>query len=145
MERIERYKRTVWERHSNQKSGWSRVLVLPVLLYAVSDRNWKLGMAAVAFTLVNPVLFSPPEDTDAWMTRVVLAEEWWVEEQRAARLGTHVSEPSQPSQHPFDGIRVRFRLPEKPVRAALSGMGSMILKFWYVGSLVRRYDAEQSA
>jgi len=65
----------------------SRTRAPPVLLYAVSDRNWKLGMAAVAFTLVNPVLFSPPEDTDAWMTRVVLAEEWWVEEQEQRVLG----------------------------------------------------------
>ncbi|MCG1005941.1 DUF6653 family protein [Halorubrum lacusprofundi] len=145
MERIERYKRTVWERHSNPKSGWSRVLVLPVLLYAVSDRNWKLGMAAVAFTLVNPVLFSPPEDTDAWMTRVVLAEEWWVEEQEQRVLGLTYPNLLNLLNIPLTGYAFASVYRKKPVRAALSGMGSMILKFWYVGSLVRRYDAEQSA
>lgn len=33
---------------------------------------------------------------------------------------------------------------KQPLRAALAGLTSMTLKFWYVGALVRRYDAEKS-
>lgn len=33
---------------------------------------------------------------------------------------------------------------KKPIQTMLSGVASMGLKFWYVGSLVRRYDAEMS-
>ncbi|WP_321166987.1 DUF6653 family protein [Halopenitus persicus] len=75
-----RVSETFWNRHSNPKSGWSRMLVSPVLLYAVYQRRWRLAGAVVVFTVVNPVLFGPPADDQAWMTRVVLAERWWTME-----------------------------------------------------------------
>ncbi|ELZ42412.1 hypothetical protein C471_03103 [Halorubrum saccharovorum DSM 1137] len=120
------------------------MLVLPVLLYAVYHRNWRLAVAAVAFTLVNPVLFSPPEDDDAWMTRVVLAEEWWVEERGERVLG-----PSYPNllnllNVPLTGYAFVSAYRRNPVRSALGGAASMALKFWYVGSLVRRHDEERA-
>ena len=140
MEVVERAKRSFWERHSNPKSGWSRVLVLPVLLYAVYHRNWRLAVAAVAFTLVNPVLFSPPADDEAWMTRVVLAEEWWVEERGERVLGLSYPNLLNLLNVPLTGYAFVSAYRKHPVRAALGGVASMALKFWYVGSLVRRYD-----
>lgn len=69
----------VWERHANPWSGWTRVAVTPVLVYAFYHRNWRLLAAAVVWTVVNPVAFPPPKTDDAWMTRGVRAEEAWLE------------------------------------------------------------------
>jgi hypothetical protein len=41
----------------------------------------------VVFTAINPLLFSSPENNDAWMTQVVLAERWWTEEQEQSVIG----------------------------------------------------------
>lgn len=48
MPSLEGFEETFWERHSNPKSGWSRVLVLPVLLYAVYHRSWKLAVITMS-------------------------------------------------------------------------------------------------
>lgn len=41
---------------------------------------------ALLFTFIKRVLFSPPKDEDAWMTRVVLAEQWWTRERQAGLI-----------------------------------------------------------
>lgn len=70
-----------WSRHSNPRSGWSRVPTGPVLIYAVYRRDRRLFLAGVLWVTINPFLFAPPETDDAWMTRGVLAERWWVREE----------------------------------------------------------------
>lgn len=133
---------TFWERHSNPKSGWSRTLVLPVLLYAVYRRDIRLTAAAMAFTVINPFLFSPPEDEHAWMTRVVLAERWWTDERGERVLGLSYPNVLNLLNVPVTGYAFVSASRKRPIRAALGGLVSVSLKFWYVGALVRRYDAE---
>lgn len=75
---------TVWNRHSNPRSGWSRLAVTPVFVYALYARRWKLLAVTVVFLVVNPVLFREPEEvpeTD-FMYRAVRGEELWLEEGR---------------------------------------------------------------
>ena len=83
----------LWQRHANPKSGWSRVATLPVLMYGIYTRRPRLVAAALGFVVVNPVLFSPPDDADAWMTRVVLGERMYYRhrEERGAVEGTDKS------------------------------------------------------
>lgn len=133
----------VWTRHSNPKSGWSRTVVFPVLLYAVYRRRWRVAVAAVIFTVVNPVLFSPPVDDEAWMTRVVLAERWWTTEH-----GQPVFELSYPHvlnvlNIPAAGYALVAAYRQRPRHTMLAGVVSMALKLWFVAALVRRYDAEK--
>lgn len=144
MPSLEEFEQTFWERHSNPKSGWSRVLVLPLLLYAVFHRSWRLAIAAVILMAINPLLFSPPQSNDAWMTRVVLAEEWWIEEQEQSVFGLSYPSVVNMFNIPVTGYAFISAYRKKPIRAVLSGLASMVLKFWYVGSLVRRYEAEKS-
>jgi len=130
-----------WRRHSNPKSGWSRTVLLPALLFAVYHRKPRLAGAVLLFTAVNPVLFSPPDDDDAWMTRAVLAERWWARERRAG-----LSDLTHPNRlnllnAPVSAYAFVAAYRRRPLRTGLAGAVSMGLKFWFVGALVRRYDA----
>ena len=71
---LEDLEETMWRRHANPRSGWTRVPTGAVLVYAVYRRDVRLLVAAVVWTVINPFLFSPPETEEAWMTRAVLAE-----------------------------------------------------------------------
>lgn len=68
----------VWARHANPKSGWSRVVLLPLFAYGLYHRDRRVLATALVWTVLNPVAFPPPEDADAWMTRGVLAEQAWL-------------------------------------------------------------------
>ncbi|WP_126662854.1 DUF6653 family protein [Haloterrigena salifodinae] len=144
MTALEQFEETFWERHSNPKSGWSRTLLLPAILYAIYSRNWRFGAAAVAFTILNPLLFSPPKTDDAWMTRVVLAERWWTRERQEGVLELSYPNALNVLNVPTSGYAVVAAYRKQPIRAAVAGVAAMALKFWYVAELVRRYDARQS-
>ncbi|QPV61694.1 hypothetical protein I7X12_13145 [Halosimplex litoreum] len=133
-----RAKRAFWERHANPASGWSRTLTLPALLYAVYHRRWRLLVATVAFTLLNPVLFSPPDDADAWMTKVVLAERQWRES--GDRLG------ALQALNVGNGLATLYAVYAAYRRdvggATVAGAVAMTLKLAFVDALVRRYGDE---
>lgn len=133
-----------WLRHANPKSGWSRTVTLPVLLYAVYHRNWRLLAAVVAFAILNPLLFPPPESDDAWMTRVVLAERWWTTEMRRGVFDVSYPNVLNVVNVPTSAYALLAAYRRQPVRAILAGGASMALKFWFVGALVRRYDARET-
>lgn len=145
METLEEFRETFWRRHSNPKSGWSRVFVLPALLYAVYHRRWRVAAVAIGFAMVNPLLFSPPADDDAWMTRVVLAERWWTADRSRPLFDLTYPNVLNVLNVPAAGYAFIAAYRRRPRHAALAGLGSMALKAWYVGALVRRYDAERSA
>jgi len=131
---------TMWRRHANPKSGWTRVPTGAVIVYGVYTRDLRLLVAALAWAAINPFLFPPPADDDAWMTRVVLAERWWTEERRG------VFDLSYPNvlnvlNVPATGYALLAAYRRRPLRAAAAGAASMALKFWFVGALVRRHDA----
>jgi hypothetical protein len=133
-----RAKRAFWERHANPASGWSRTLTLPALLYALYHRRWRLLVATVAFTLLNPVLFSPPDDADAWMTKVVLAERQWRES--GDRLG------ALQALNVGNGLATLYAVYAAYRRdvggATVAGALAMTLKLAFVDALVRRYGEE---
>ena len=83
----DQFEDTFWAQCSSAKSGWTRVPVGAVIVYAICRRNWRLFGIALAWTVLNPFLFSPPETEGAWMTRAVLAERWWVREENNRTVG----------------------------------------------------------
>ncbi|MFC5277992.1 DUF6653 family protein [Halorubrum rubrum] len=141
MDPLESIPETVWRRHANPKSGWSRLLVTPVLLYAAYRRSGKLAALALAFTVVNPVLFSPPEDDEAWMTRAVLAERWWIDERGEPVLAGSFPAVLNLLNLPVFAYALLAAYRKRPRRAAVAGLASILLKLGFVAELVERYDA----
>ncbi len=70
-------------RHANPWSVWTRNTALPFLVFAFWSRVWLgwtsllLILLALAWTFINPRLFSPPPSTDTWASRAVLGERVW--------------------------------------------------------------------
>ena len=134
--RRERLKATVWERHANPLSGWSRVLTLPLLLYGVYARRPRVVAAVLGFTILNPVLFSPPENDDAWMTRVVLGERLYYRH----REGRQPIDLLNYANGPITAYALSTAYRRQPARCALFTALSMATKFLFVGYVARYYD-----
>lgn len=136
----DRLERVFWSRHANPKSGWSRTLTLPVLVYAVYARNWRLLAGAVAFSAVNPFLFSPPADADAWMTKVVLAEREW--RARGDDVGALTLLNVANAAATLYALAAAYR--RNVGGATVATSLAMTLKFAFVAALVRRYADDVS-
>lgn len=129
--------RYFWARHANPKSGWSRVASMPLLMACIYRRNWRGLALTLLFVLVNPVLFSPPEDDSAWMTRVVYGERLWTQETHG-----HFGYPE--ILNVCNGMAALYALyaaiKQRPAETALATALSMALKFWFVAEMAHLYD-----
>jgi hypothetical protein len=126
----------LWARHANPRSGWSRVLTLPLLMTGIYTRRPRLVAFAVGFAVFNPVLFSPPEDADAWMTRVVLGERMYYrhrEGRGAVDLLNYVNGP-------ITAYAVYAAYRRRPVATVVATALSMATKFLFVGYVARYYE-----
>lgn len=132
-----------WARHSNPKSVWTRILIAPAVAYAIYRRNWRLLVVTLLWGVVNPIFFSPPEDDDAWMTRGVLAQQWWVREEDNGILG--VSNPNRLSTAGvLTGIYTLYAAwRQRPLKTTLGTVLTILLNFWWLWHLVRRYDRRE--
>ncbi|SDJ35858.1 DUF6653 family protein [Natronorubrum texcoconense] len=129
---------TVWDRHSNPKSGWSRLLSYPVLIVALYARNWRLLGATCVFLLINPILFPAPEsDSKAWMSRVVRAEQEWTDAGNPL-VGLGFPQVLNLVQIPVFCYNVYAAYRRYPFRTAVFTVATMILKLWFVAELVER-------
>lgn len=125
-----------WECHANPKSGWSRTMTLPVLVYAISSRRWRLVLATTVKTVVNPFLFSKPDDMDAWMTRVVLAERYW----RKHNVDIGPLNLLNLANVSVTLYSIYAAYQRNTGGATVATSFSMTLKFAFVAALVRRFE-----
>lgn len=135
---------TVWRRHSNPKSGWSRLASTPVLVYALYARRWKLLAATVLFVIVNPVLFRPPDEppeTD-FMYRGVRGEELWLEEGRPLFGADY---PQVLNVFSAVGSIYAFwsAIRRKPLGTLIGTAVLMIAKLGFVRAVAAHYDEVQ--
>ncbi|PSP84461.1 hypothetical protein BRC96_04865 [Halobacteriales archaeon QS_6_64_34] len=130
-----------WARHSNPKSGWTRVPGGAVLVLAIYRRDPRLLAATLVWILVNPLLFSPPDDEEAWMTRAVLAERWWLrQDNRTVGLGY----PNVCNTVAATGFLLALVAAwrRRPAGMAVGTALSVGLKLWWLRELLKRYDEQ---
>ncbi|GGL37185.1 hypothetical protein GCM10009037_20910 [Halarchaeum grantii] len=133
-----------WERHANPKSGWSRVLLGPLLLLAASRRDPRLLLAAIAALVLNPVAFARADtaDADSWMTRGVHAERWWLARGGGA-LGLGWPNVLNVLNVPAFAYALYAAYTRRSARALLAYAVSMALKFAWIEAIARRYDRRE--
>ncbi|MFC7226404.1 hypothetical protein N0B31_03235 [Salinirubellus salinus] len=135
---------SVWNRHANPKSGWSRLLTTPVLMAAIYLRKPRLLLATLAFLVVNPVLFPEPteDQQDEFMYRVVRAEEAWTDSGRPL-FGLEYPQLLN-GLNVFASVYALYAaLTRDPKGTVVGTAATMVLKLWFVGELVRWYDGQQ--
>jgi len=104
-----------------------------------------LLLAALVWTVLNPVLFGPPETEDAWMTRAVLAEQWWIREEERSTVGLDYPNVCNAVGALGFCYALYAAYRQRPVGAAVGTVASIGLKFWWLRVLVGRYDAATEA
>ncbi|SFQ17659.1 hypothetical protein SAMN05421810_10550 [Amycolatopsis arida] len=73
-------RRSVFARHSNPWSAWTRWLSAPLTLVPVWTRRWRHAAPVALWMVANAVVFPKPADDSAWATRAMLGEERWIVE-----------------------------------------------------------------
>lgn len=137
---MKEYKDSFWERHSNPKSGWTRVPSGALIVYALYHRNWKLFCFALVWTFVNPLLFSPPDNEEAWMTRAVLAERWWMNEKENRTVGLDYPNICNTVGALGFIYAIYAAWRQSPKGVTLGIVLSIGLKLWWLRVLVKQYD-----
>jgi len=111
-------------------------MTLPILMYGIYTRRPRVVAAALGFAGVNPVLFAPPEDADAWMTRVVLGERMYFRH----RGGTRAVDLLNYLNGPVTAYAVYAAYRRQAGRTVLFTALSMTLKLCFVGWIARYYE-----
>ncbi|MBN2155746.1 MAG: hypothetical protein JW776_06865 [Candidatus Lokiarchaeota archaeon] len=76
-----------WQRHANPASGWSRVATAPffaVTLWFVNfgPYTWIPFVIIIIWAIINPMIFRKPKKMDRWISKGVLAEQWWIQKMK---------------------------------------------------------------
>jgi hypothetical protein len=141
----ERLEATMWARHENPWSGWTRVPAGPALMLAIYLRSRRLLALVLGWVVVNPFLFSPPDpDTESWMTRGVRAERWWLDQ------GRGTMSPDWPNVLNLAGavayvIGLAAALRRRPPATAVATALASGLKLAWIEAIARQYDRRDGA
>ncbi|WP_276259818.1 DUF6653 family protein [Haloglomus litoreum] len=136
----ERLEATMWARHENPWSGWSRVPAGPALMLAVYLRSKRLLALVLGWVVVNPFLFSPPDpDTESWMTRVVRAERWWLDQGRGT-LGLGWPNAINLAGAAANVVALVAALRRRPRELVVATVLASGLKLAWIEAIARQYD-----
>lgn len=127
-----------WMHHSNPWSGWTRVLSMPALAAGLLLHNfWILGVVVV-WLVINPVLFPKPKSIDNWMSKGVLGEQLYFKDGKKFKkdLPTLLNILNIPVFAMF----LYFGWQQELVAMVLSGLLTMIIKFWFIDRMVLTYE-----
>lgn len=134
-------KEKTWVRHANPWSGWTRVLLMPMIAFGLYFHSyWILG-ATIVWGIVNPLIFPKPKQTDNWMSEGVLGEELYFKEGKKLRkdLPTLLNLINIPVFFSF----LFFSWQQEVWAMVFSGLLVMVVKFWFIDRMVAFYKKER--
>lgn len=133
-------KETMWARHSNPKSGWSRLVAGFVIVGALYYRKWRVMGLTVLFLMINPVVFrEPPEGMDDWMYKVVRAEERWTTDgNRLVGLGYPQILNMLSVPVGLYGLYAAYK--QKPIPTVVFPLASTGLNQWCMKEIIDHYE-----
>jgi hypothetical protein len=137
-----------WRSHANPLSGWSRVPLLPLFVLCIWSRIWlgwwvllPMGLLLI-WTWMNPRVFSRPKTKNAWMTKGVLGERFWLNRDRVPVPAHHRTVPHLLTTLSFVGVAVTawglYTLSIWPT--VLGTVLALVAKFWFIDRMVWLYD-----
>ena len=89
-----------WRRHANPWSVFTRTSALPLIVLAVSSREWfgwwslPLISISILWTWLNPRIFRQPKTTDHWASKGVFGERVWLNRKNVAVPERHRNFPN---------------------------------------------------
>jgi hypothetical protein len=126
-----------WERHANPWSAGTRFVLLPALMTAIYRRDARLLAATLAFAVLNPVLFPPPDRTDSYLSRIVPAEREWLSADRGT-VGLSYPNVLNLLNLPVTLYAVVAAVRRDRRGTAVGTAAAMGLKLWWADAVVRR-------
>ena len=130
-----RLTRKVFEHHSNPWSAWTRLLSVPLVFVPFWTRSWRHAALVGAWMLLNPVVFSEPEDDSAWATRAMLGEEMWIAERPFDKaMAVNVAA----SAFGVGGVLASFK--RRPLPTALCTVSEIALLLLYWRMMTEYYE-----
>ncbi|QDT04894.1 hypothetical protein K227x_32910 [Rubripirellula lacrimiformis] len=143
---------TVWQRHVNPWSGWTRVVTLPLLAIAIWSRVW-IGLwslvpiaVLIVWIWINPRVFPRPKSVDNWMSQGVLGERIWLANEPGTVAGHHVRVARKLTMIAGLGTAIFLGgLIWLDLAATLFGLAvTMLGKLWFIDRMVWIYRDHQS-
>ncbi|WP_394349511.1 DUF6653 family protein [Natronococcus pandeyae] len=130
--------RFFWSGHANPTSVWTYVVAYPTLILAIYRQNRPLLAGILLFVGINPLVAPPPENDDAWATRVVLGEQVWLEQGILSSKETLFTAVCAPIYL----YTIRAAIERDPVRTVVGTVVSMVLMFLFFSRMVSLYEKE---
>lgn len=143
----------VWMRHANPLSAWTRLLSAPLFFLAIWSWTWigwwaLIPVAVMAlWTWLNPRVFSPATNDDAWATKAVFGERIFL-----SRKVTPIPEGFQRAAYATTAISAVGAVPAiigfvlADFWMALGGFTVAVLaKIWFIDRCVWLYERMKDA
>ncbi len=134
---------TVWRRHANPWSVWTRFTCMPLIVLAIWSWGW-IGWAAilpiavtVLWTYLNPRAFPEPAHFDSWASFGVMGERIHI--YRPGEVAAHHALPLKwLTWGPLVGIipLIYGLVIRDPWLTILGTVLTMLLKMWFVDRMV---------
>ncbi|MFC4548915.1 MULTISPECIES: DUF6653 family protein [Halorussus] len=128
--------RYFWSRHADPWSVWAMVVAFPTFVLAIYRRDRRLFAGTLLAVALNPLLASPPDDDDAWATKVVLGERVWLDGGRLLSRETAFVACCAPVYL----YTLRAAVERRPVGTACGTVVSMVLMLAFFRRMARLYE-----